>query len=136
MNNFSGIGRITRDIEMRFTPSGMAVSNFAIAIDRSRKDAEGNKVTDFIDVVAFGKTAELIAQYCIKGVMVGIIGELQIDTWKHSDGTNRKSAKIVVDKVDFLSSKAETDAKREAAGVPQVAPAEAIKDDEDPFGDQ
>lgn len=136
MNNFSGIGRITRDIEMRFTPSGMAVSNFAIAIDRSRKDSEGNKVTDFIDLVAFGKTAELIAQYCVKGVMVGVNGELQIDTWKDKDGGNRKSAKIVIDKVDFLSSKAETDAKREAAGVPQVATAEAIKDDEDPFGDQ
>ena len=141
MNNFSGIGRITRDIELKYAPSGTAIANLSIAIDRSRKDADGNKVTDFIDVVAFGKTAELVSQYCVKGVLIGISGELQIDTWKTDEGFTRKAAKVVAERVDFLSSKSDTEKLRAAQldGPPAEAQAHEqapVADDDDPFGSE
>ena len=98
MNSVILIGRLTRDPEMRCTPSGAAVTNFTLAVDK-RKREDG---ADFFDCVAWQKTAELIAQYLGKGRKCGIQGRLQSRTYQAADGTNRKVMEVVVESVEFL----------------------------------
>ena len=84
MNNWNGIGRVTRDIELKYTPSGVAIANFSIAVDRGMSKAKkeeieqkGGQTADFINIVCFSHTAEFAANYLAKGLMVGISGRLQ-----------------------------------------------------------
>jgi single-strand DNA-binding protein len=106
LNHITIMGRITRDIELRRTGSGIAVASFNVAVDRdfSGKDG-GEKETDFIDCVAWRKTAEFLTKYFTKGSMIVVSGRLQIRQWKDKDGNNRRSAEIVADNVYFGESK-------------------------------
>jgi single-strand DNA-binding protein len=146
------VGRIANDPEMRYTPSGMAVVNFRVAVDRQKRDESGEKQADFLDVVAFGKTGEFVAQYLDKGSMVGIEGRIQSRTWTTQEGQKRYSVEIVANSVQALESRQEAERRRGSRGTagPSAAPGGApvgrpapgpddygpIGDDEDPFGDQ
>ena len=72
------IGRLTRDPELRYVPSGAPVASFTLAVDRPFRDQQGNRETDFIDIVAWRKLAEQVSQYMSKGRMVAVEGRLQI----------------------------------------------------------
>lgn len=102
------MGRLTKSPELRRTASGVSVVSFTIACERDFKDKQsGEKVTDFIDVVAWRQTAEFVNQYFDKGRMAIVEGRLQIRDWKDKDGNNRRSAEIVTDNVYFGDSKSD-----------------------------
>lgn len=101
MNNISLTGRATREIELRYTPSGKAISNGNIAVQRKFKNAEGEYDADFIDFIAWGKTGELMAEHIKKGEHFGLTGELQTRIWEKNDGTKVKVTEVNVTSFDF-----------------------------------
>lgn len=105
LNKIIIMGRLTRDPELRRTASSTAVAGFTLAVDRDFKSQNGEKSTDFIDVVAWRNTAEFVAKYFTKGRMVVVEGRLQIRDWKDKDGNNRRSAEVVAENVYFGDSK-------------------------------
>lgn len=105
LNKIMIMGRLTRDPELRRTASSTAVAGFTLAVDRDFKSPNGEKSTDFIDVVAWRNTAEFVAKYFTKGRMAVVEGRLQIRDWKDKDGNNRRSAEVVAENVYFGDSK-------------------------------
>lgn len=105
LNKIIIMGRLTRDPELRRTASSTAVAGFTLAVDRDFKSQNGEKSTDFIDVVAWRNTAEFVAKYFTKGRMAVVEGRLQIREWKDKDGNNRRSAEVVAENVYFGDSK-------------------------------
>lgn len=101
------LGNVTRDPEMRYTPNGQAVTSFGVATNRRWKDASGavQEETQFHDVVAWGKTAEAIAQILKKGTKVAVIGRLQTRSWEAPDGSKRQRTEIVLDEFVPLTPK-------------------------------
>ena len=108
LNKIIVMGRLTRDPELRRTGSGTAVTSFTLAVDRDFKDQNGDKETDFIDVVAWRNTAEFVSKYFAKGRMAVVDGRLQIRDWTDKDGGKRRSAEIIAENVYFGDSKHET----------------------------
>lgn len=108
LNKIIVMGRLTRDPELRRTSSGTAVTSFTLAVDRDFKDQNGDKETDFIDVVAWRNTAEFVSKYFTKGRMAVAEGRLQIRDWTDRDGGKRRSAEIIAENVYFGDFKHET----------------------------
>lgn len=102
MNHIVLIGRLTRDPELRYTPNGVAVANFDLAVDRPTTNQQGERQTDFIRIVVWQKQAELCANYLKKGRLVGIEGRLQIRNYETQDGQKRRVAEVVANFVQFL----------------------------------
>lgn len=109
LNHIVLMGRLTRDPELRRTQSGAAVASFALAVDRDFKGDDGEKKTDFIDIVAWRNTAEFVSKYFTKGRMAVVEGRLQIRPWTDKDGNKRRSAEVVADNVYFGDSKRDGD---------------------------
>ena len=107
LNRIVIIGRLTRDPEMRQTPSGTAVCTFTLAVDRSFKSANGERETDFIPVVVWRQLGETCGRYLAKGKLAAVDGRLQIRSYKDKDGNNRIAAEVVADNVRFLSPKSD-----------------------------
>lgn len=105
-------GRLTRDVEIRKLQSGKSVASVSIACDRdfAPKDG-GERETDFIDIVAFGSTADFFCKYFIKGSMAIVSGRLQIRNWTDKDGNKRRSAEVVADSLYFGDSKKSSEGK-------------------------
>ena len=107
LNRIVIIGRLTRDPEMRQTPSGTAVCAFTLAADRSFKSANGERETDFIPVVVWRQLGETCGRYLAKGKLAAVDGRLQIRTYQAQDGSKRTAAEVVADNVRFLSPKSD-----------------------------
>ena len=107
LNHIVLMGRLTRDPELRRTGSGIAVASFSLAVDRDFGSSanNGEKETDFIDIVAWRNTAEFVSKYFTKGRMAVVEGRLQIRDWKDKEGNNRRSAEVVADNVYFGDSR-------------------------------
>lgn len=105
-------GRLVRDVEMRFANSGTAIANFTIAVNQSRKNENGEREADFINCVAFSKTAEMIANYFKKGNMIGIVGEYRNNNYVKEDGTKVYRDNVVVDSFGFRESKKDNNDQR------------------------
>ncbi|RVU55078.1 single-stranded DNA-binding protein [Anaerosphaera multitolerans] len=110
MNNVCLIGRLTRDPELRYTPSGAAVVRFTIAVDRrmskERKmeaEAKNQPTADFISCTAWNKTAELIANYLQKGRRIGVQGRIQTGSYE-KDGRTVYTTDVIVDTMEFLDA--------------------------------
>lgn len=99
MNNWNGIGRLCQDPEEK--QASTRVATFTLAIDRDQKE----KVTDFIPIVCFGKTAEFATNYLEKGVMIGISGKMQSNQWENKEGKKQTSYNIVADHIYFCERK-------------------------------
>ena len=101
------IGNLTRDPELRYTPSGTAVAEFGLAVNRTWSGRDGQKQEDtcFVDITAWAKQAELINEYCRKGRPLFIEGRLQYDTWEGKDGQRRSKLRVVVENFQFLGSR-------------------------------
>lgn len=134
LNKIVLMGRLTRDPEMRRTGSGVAVTGFTLAVDRDFKGQDGQKETDFIDIVAWRQTAEFAAQYLTKGRMAVVSGRLQIRDWQDKDGNKRKAAEVVADNVYFADTKRETTAAKvplsDLVPAPPVSDYAALEDDD------
>ena len=115
LNHITIMGRLTKDVELRKTPTGTSVASFTIACDRdfSKEDKE----TDFIECVAWKGTADFVSKYFSKGRMAVVSGRLQIRSWTDKDGNKRKTAEVVADNVYFA------DSKRDGDNVVTTAPA-------------
>ncbi len=105
LNRICLMGRLTRDPELRRTGNGTAVTSFTIAVDRDFKSQDGEKETDFIDIVAWRTTAEFVSKYFSKGRMAVVTGRLQLRDWPDKEGNKRRTAEVVADAVYFGDSK-------------------------------
>ncbi|MBX5465781.1 MAG: single-stranded DNA-binding protein [Clostridia bacterium] len=101
------VGRLVRDPELRYTPSGVAVCNFSLAVDRPFTNQQGERETDFIDIVTWRHLAETVANHLSKGRLVAVHGRLQIRSYETQDGQKRRVAEVVADTVRFLDRPAE-----------------------------
>ena len=117
LNRIILMGRLTRDPELRRTQSGTAVTSFSLAVDRDFKSQNGDKETDFIDIVAWRSTAEFVSKYFTKGRMAVVEGRLQTRDWTDREGGKRVATEIVADNIYF------GDSKRDGAGEYGGAPA-------------
>lgn len=108
MNKVILMGRLTRDVEMRQTPSGVSLARFSLAVDRGYTGKDGQRQTDFINCVAWRQTGEFIARYFGKGRMIAVVGSIQTRTWDGQDGKRQYATEVVVEEAFFTGSKAET----------------------------
>lgn len=108
LNHIVIMGRLARDPESRTTQSGVSVCNFTVAVDRDYKNGD-EKVTDWIDCVAWRGTAEFVQKYMSKGRMVVVSGSLQSKKWQDKDGNNRTSWEVQAQNVYFADSKRDGD---------------------------
>ena len=101
------MGNLTRDPELKQTPNNQSVAQIGIAMNRKFKDREGNmrEETTFVDCEAWGRTAEVMAQYLSKGKPVFVDGRLKLDQWQDKDGNNRSKLKVVIENFQFIDSK-------------------------------
>lgn len=132
MNNVSIIGRITKDIELRATTSGLPAVSMFIAINNG-KDKDGNeRPADFPKIYVYDKQAENVNEYCHKSSLVGITGRIKTRTWDKEDGTKGYETYILASRVQFLDTKAS-----EGAGIPEpdYVPSKEEKEENDPFAD-
>lgn len=102
LNTVVLIGRLTKDPELRYTPSGKAVATLRLAVDRGTTNPQGEKETDFIDVVVWEKQAETVANYLQKGRLIAVQGRLQIRQYETQEGQRREKAEVVAQSVRFL----------------------------------
>lgn len=97
-------GRLVKDVELKTSNSDISYARFTVAVNRSRKDNDGNYPADFLQCVAFGKTAETVSQYFSKGDMIGVMGEIQ-DNNHEKDGVMHYEKQILVDRIGFRNNK-------------------------------
>lgn len=111
------LGTLTRDPEVRHTPSNQSVANFGLAINRRYTTSGGEKKeeTTFVDCEAWGKTGEAIGQYLTKGRPVFVEGRLKLDTWQDQQGEKKSKLKVVVESFQFIDSGGKPKAEASAA---------------------
>jgi len=139
------IGNITRDIELKYTPQGMAVTELGLAMNDRRKAASGEWVeeTTYVDVTLWGRTAEIASEYLGKGSPIMIEGRLKLDTWER-DGQKRSKLRVVGERMQMLSGRGNGDAGRArnfnesefsatTANEAPVGPTPSPPDDDVPF---
>ncbi len=118
LNSVIMMGRLTDNPELRQTPSGRSVCSFTIAVDRTFKSADGERQTDFFDVVAWGSTADFVSKYFTKGQLVAVQGRMETRSYEDRNGVRRKAFNIVAENVHFAEPKRDS-----YAGGGQPAPA-------------
>ena len=105
MNNVSLVGRLTKDVELKYTGSQTAVATGTLAVNRQFKSANGEKETDFINIVAWRKTAEILSNYASKGSQIGITGRIQTRNYEGNDGKRVYVTEVVAETVMLLDGK-------------------------------
>ena len=116
MNNFNCIGRIVKDLEVKTSQGGTAVLNNTVAINRPFKNKQtGEREADFINFVAFGKTAEIIAQYHQKGSLIGLTGRMQSRSYENSNSQKVFVTELVVNEMHFTGSNNASDGQQSQA---------------------
>lgn len=141
MNKVFLIGNLTKDPDVRTTGGGTNVCTFRIAVTRRFQNQQGERVSDFFDVVAWRQLADLCGRYLAKGRKVAVVGELQTRTYDAKDGTKRYVTEIVADEVEFLSPRDNREGPGEGRDYnrPESAQQQApegfidIEDDQLPF---
>ena len=140
INIISMTGRLTRDMEIKYTPSRVPVGKFSLAVNRNKK--KGDQWVDeasFFECALFGKSSESLAQYLIKGKQVAISGEMRQERWTSQDGQNQSRVVVVISSISLMGSKEDAPSKQQAP-APTRAPQqsknqgpEAFDDDNIPF---
>ena len=120
LNKVILIGRLTKDPELKYTPSNVAVTSFTLAVDRKFARQGEERGTDFINIVAWRSTAEFVAKYFTKGRPMAVCGSIQTRTWDDNENKRHYVTEVVADEVSFVDSK--KDAGMGADFVPQAAP--------------
>ncbi|MDP4158191.1 MAG: single-stranded DNA-binding protein [Bacillota bacterium] len=133
LNRVVLIGRLTKDPELRYTPTGVAVTNFTLAIDRNYKNAQGERETDFIPCVVYRQLAEFTANYLAKGKMAAVDGRIQVRSFTTDDGQKRWVTEVVADQVHLLSPKDSGGQESSAPSGSRSLGREVSLDDDIPF---
>lgn len=105
LNVVALMGRLVADPQLRQTTTGKNVASFRIAVDRGRKDANGQNQADFFDIVAWDKSAEFVCRYFQKGSMIAVEGRLQSRNYQDKNGSNRTAIEVVASNVSFAGNK-------------------------------
>lgn len=130
INSVVLVGRLVRDPELRYTPSGgNAVANFTVAVDRNFTNRAGEREADFIRIVTWNKLAENCANYLSKGRLVGVEGRLQVRSYETPEGQRRNIAEVVANNVRFLDRADRQNKSEDTMGFV----GEEITDDDVPF---
>ncbi len=131
LNHVVLIGRLTADPEIKYTQSGIARGTFRLAVDRRYKNPQGERETDFINIVVWRKLAELVGEYLKKGRLVAVEGRIQSRTWEPPEGGKRTFYDVVADNVQFLESRKSTGGDSGPSGGVEAPP----PPDEGPVGE-
>lgn len=106
LNNWTGMGRLTRDVEVRYLQeSNLAIGRFTLAVERDYKPQDGERETDFISCISFGKTAEFISKYFRQGNMLAVTGSIQTGSYTNKDGVKVYTTEVRVEKASFTGEK-------------------------------
>ena len=129
------MGRLTRDPELKTTPSGVSVCTFSIAVDRRFQAKGEERKTDFFNIVAWRQTGEFVSRYFKKGNMILVEGELQTRQYTNKDGVNVTATEIIAERVSFTGEKAQSSAQSEtpAASASTANDYANVSDDDYPF---
>ena len=135
------MGRLTRDIELRYTPSNQAVANIGLAVNHRWRSKEGEQKEEvtFVDCEVWGRQAEVMSQYLSKGRPVFVEGRLKLDQWQDKDGGNRSKLKVVVESFQFIDSRGEGNSggsggqSRSYSSAPSGGEHQPISEDDIPF---
>jgi single-strand DNA-binding protein len=128
LNHVTLIGRATREPDLKFTADGVAVAQFTLAVDRPYASKQGQREADFIPVVVWRKTAEVVGNWLSKGRLVAVEGELRFESYE-KDGQRRTAAKVVAHRVQFLERRREEAAQPGASAAQADLPPELAADD-------
>lgn len=113
INSVTLTGRLTKDMDLRYTPNGTAVATGTLAVNRRFKNESGEREADFPQIVAFKKTAEIMAEHFKKGALMGVEGRLQTRKYEDQSGKMVYVTEIIVDDFSFLESKEDTTPKQQ-----------------------
>lgn len=119
INSVVLVGRLGNDPELTYTQSGTAIAKFRLAVSRPPRQGSDQEETDWLDIVAWGRTAENVAQYLDKGAQVGVEGRVQSRTWERQDGSKAYAVEINAFRVHFLESRWEKERRQAASGGPR-----------------
>ena len=139
MNRVMLIGRLTTKPELRYTGSNLPFARFSVAVNRTFSNAQGQRETDFINVVVWRKQAENVCNFLDKGSLVSVEGRIQTGSYDDKDGNKRYTMEVVADSVQFLESKAQSQNRSQSNVGPSPydyqAPANDVDVADDPFAD-
>ncbi|KRL88673.1 single-stranded DNA-binding protein [Lactobacillus kalixensis] len=132
------VGRLTKDVDLRQTQSGTNVASFTLAVSRPFKDAQGNREADFIQCIAWRKTAEILNQYAHKGSLIGVDGRIQTRSYQNKDNQRVYVTEVVADSITFLDSRPKGQNGAQNASQPPQDPFQGsgditVTDDDLPF---
>lgn len=136
LNRVILMGRITQELEVRQTPAGASVLSFTVAVERNFKDQNGERQTDFISCVAWGKTAEHICRYFSKGRMIALEGNLRTRTYDDKNSTRHYVTEVFVDNVSFTGERADSVSQggyQNNNEIPNIDEFEVLSDNGVPF---
>jgi len=133
LNRVVLIGRLTRDPELRYTPNGIAVASFTLAVDRSRPNAQGEREADFIPIVVWQKQAENCANFLGKGSLVAVDGRMQVRNYDGKDGVRRWMTEVIAENVRFLDRRGE--GRAAGGGAINGGPVGGFDSGDDSMGD-
>jgi len=132
LNRVTLIGNLTRDVELKYTGKGTAIADISIAVNRKWKDQDNQmkEETTFVDLTAFGKTAELAGQYLAKGSSCYFEGRLNLETWEDKTTQQKRTKmKVIIENMQFLGGKKESGNTPQSAAKSGKAPQSAADDD-------
>ena len=124
LNNVVLIGNLTRDPELRYTPSGLPVATLRLAVNRNFTNQQGEIETDYFNVIVWRNQAEKCAEYLAKGRQVAVTGRLQSRSWEGNDGQKRSTVEVVADRVVFLGRR-----ERREEGLDDLVEVDLTSDD-------
>ena len=116
LNRVILVGRLTKDPELRYTPNGVAVANFTLAVNRPFSNGEGDREADFINCVVWRKPAENVANFLAKGSLAGVDGRVQTRSYDNNEGRRVYVTEIVADSVQFLGPRNQSSDSQAAGG--------------------
>ena len=133
INNVTLIGRLTKDIELKYTSSGLAVAQFTLAVARDFASQNGEKETDFINCVMWRKSAETLANYAGKGSLIGVVGRIQTRSYDNQEGQRVYVTEVNAERFNFLEKKAEN---TQANNQPSFSNPQTSSNQQNTFGSQ
>jgi len=139
MNRVCLVGRLTAKPELRYTGSNIPYARFTVAVNRTFSNAQGERETDFINVIVWRRQAENVANYLDKGSQVSIEGRLQTGSYTDKDGNKRYTTDVAADSVQFLDTKKQAEARSQMPSETpydyEQTPSKTVDVDDDPFAD-